>query len=178
MEKAGYNVGRIRNTEFAEYVKHYGDGFRQPVSHTTYGALKFTGCDVYSYERLIGTVFFNNKVIFYDETASRHSKTTNIHLSCIRSARHLLPDFLFVAVQREEIGKLTPTELLRKHWGKKANMDCLDFWLGIAPAHGVRGQARKDAEAERTKLMEQYVNGNQDHRDSMRGLIMLAREEV
>lgn len=188
MSEPGFNMGHSRSSEFAKWALHRSArGVAETTQAARWGSLRFTKEDtVRSYDMLIGRVFRDLKIVFWNEDAQSHSRTTTVHLGSILGAQYQMPGWLFIAVNSETIGQ-DPVTLLASRWGKKVKAQdlpnlCLAYKFAKQQAERtVSSSPQKTYGARVTastnEQMQQYVAATKAQRQAMLGIYELANEQ-
>lgn len=188
MSEPGFNMGHSRSSEFARWALHRSTrGVAETTQAARWGSLRFTKEDtVRSYDMLIGRVFREHKIVFWNEDAQSHSRTTTVHLGSILGAQYQMPGWLFIAVNSETIGQ-DPVTLLASRWGKKVKAQdlpnlCLAYKFAKQQAERtVSSSPQKTYGARVTasanEQMQQYVAATKAQRQAMLGIYELANEQ-
>lgn len=163
----GYNMGRVRWREFVKHVRSLESGVQSACS---YGALKFSGANIYSYNMLIAKVRVSDKVVVCNNDANKRSQTTTVHLRGVLNAAMALTDWTFMWTTSKYMDETT-VEYLQRNYGGNVKphevSDVLSF-IRLVFLH-----------KRREELIREYcAMVTQEERNSMRGLIELAQEPV
>jgi len=198
MSEPGFNMGHSRSSEFAKWVLHGSThvsvgingsthGVPETIKAARWGSLRFTKENtVRSYDMLIGRVFREHKIVFWNQDAQSHSRTTTVHLGSVLGAQYRLPGWMFVAVNSETIGQ-DPITLLASRWGKKVKAQdlpnlCLAYEFAKQQAERtVSSSPQKTYGARVTESAEEqmraYVSATKAQRQAMLGIYELANEQ-
>lgn len=181
-------MGITRSSEFAQWALHrsaHGVAFGTTQA-ARFGSLRFTKEDtVRSYDMLIGKVFREQKIVFWNQDAQSHSRTTTAHLGAILGAQYRMPDWLFVAVNSETIAQ-DPITLLASRWGKKVSAKdlpnlCIAYkyaqekarnTVPASPQKTYTARVQEDTEAQ----MRAYVSATKAQREAMLAIYELAND--